>query len=165
MDDKEFNEKILKLFPMLTPGSVVNIPCEVKSFRSVSDADVTGSKLSVTFKPIDMHCDGAYVICKNIDRLCDIIMPSEPEEYNEIDEVLDIRIDDAFFRAGFTQGYATRAVNCLMRGKLRTLKDIIYLTDDELIEKSAKGFGKHSLEITRKVIDYYKKEFNICSTH
>ena len=133
MDDKEFNEKILKLFPMLTPGSVVNIPCEVKSFKSVSDADVTGSKLSVTFKPIGMHCDGAYVICKDIDRLCDIITTSEPEEY---DEILDMGLDDAMMKAkqaGLIRKENFRAARILrVRKQIQTLRDVTKCTERDL---------------------------------
>ena len=155
MDDKEFNEKILKLFPMLTPGSVVNIPCEVKSFRSVSDADVTGSKLSVTFKPIDMHCDGAYVICKNIDRLCDIMMPSEPEEY---DEILDMRLDDAMMKAkqaGLIRKENFRAARILrVRRKILTLRDVTKYTEREL--RRTGDIGDRSIICIKETLKYQK---------
>lgn len=145
--DENKKQTMIKMFPKIVPGSVINVPCKVSSFTIVDGDNGESVRLRlhpIGFRTIDIECNSIERIFELFDNLNNESTSTESCELNEY--ILDMRVHDMLFKAKQETGDTvfrslnrTKVSNMLRREGIIYVKDLIKFSLEDI--SSIKGFG------------------------
>lgn len=158
--DNKTKEMMLKIFPKVIPGSIVNVPCKVSSFTLIDGDNGESARLRlhpIGFRTLDIECNSIEKILNLFEDLnneststesCESHnIPVYPKFFDESKEyILNMRVDDMLFKAKQETGDTvfkslnrTKVSNILRREGIIYVKDLIKFSLEDI--SSIKGFG------------------------
>lgn len=145
--DENKKQTMIKIFPKILPGSVINVPCKVSSFTIIDGDNGESVRLRlhpIGFRTIDIECNSIERI---LNLFNDINNESTSSDTNtRVCDILDMRVDDMLFKAKQETGDTvfrslnrTKVSNMLRREGIIYVKDLIKFSLEDI--SSIKGFG------------------------
>ena len=146
--DENKKQAMIKIFPKIVPGSVINVPCKVSSFTIIDGDNGESVRLRlhpIGFRTIDIECNSIERIFELFDDLNNESTSTESCGSNEY--ILDMRVYDMLFKAKQETGDTifrsltmTKLSHILTREKrIIYVKDLINFSLHDI--STIKGFG------------------------
>ena len=139
--DENKKQTMIKIFPKILPGSIINVPCKVSSFTIIDGDNGESARLRlhpIGFRTIDIECN-------SIERILELFDDLNNESTSS--DILDMRVDDMLFKAKQETGDTIlKSLNrTIVSNVLRREKGIIYVKDLIMFSlediSSIKGLG------------------------
>jgi len=160
--DENKKQTMIKMFPKIVPGSVINVPCKVSSFTIVDGDNGESVRLRlhpIGFRTIDIECNSIERIFELFDDLNNESTSTESCESNEY--ILDMRVHDMLFKAKQETGDTifrhltmTKLSHILTREKeIVYVKDLINFSLHDI--STIKGFGDVCYACLTTALDHF----------
>lgn len=147
--DENKKQTMIKIFPKILPGSVINVPCKVSLFTIIDGNDGESSVRlrlrPIGFRTLDIECNSMERIFNLFKDINDEITPDESN--TRVCDILDMRVYDMLFKARQETGDTifrpltmTKLSHILTREKgIVYVKDLINFSLHDI--STIKGFG------------------------